>query len=85
MYKGSLKGVNIDSAGIGYYMAQHPKDPTIATDERPSSLPSGRARSPKQGRAPVLVVQSTGWRRWLHEARIEFLRTPMAKSGSVSV
>ena len=32
-YKGSLKGVNIDSAGIGYYMAQHLKDHGLPVNE----------------------------------------------------
>jgi ribosomal protein L37AE/L43A len=32
-YKGSLKGVNIDSAGIGYYMAQHLKDHELPVTE----------------------------------------------------
>lgn len=32
-YKGSLKGVNIDSAGIGFYMAQHLKDSGLPVNE----------------------------------------------------
>jgi len=50
-------------------------NPTIATDERPSSSPSGRARSTNHGSARWIAPRVLAREGGRVEARIEFLRT----------